>query len=143
MGGKGRAGFLGGGGGAPSPPPASLISDKLTTGNGGFSGGISPQPPPTLLLQPCLAGRGGGRSSPDDELSVDATLFCDGDEQTPPRPSPLYEGRTTVDDLLTSDLSGRLAVNCCVNSMTIVGEDVDSDDVSWLTVSDDDEASSE
>ncbi len=142
MGGNGRAGFLGGGGGAPPFSPPSLISDKLTTGNGGFSGGTSAQPP-TLVAHPCLAGRGGGRSSPDDELSVDATLFCDGEEQTPPRLSPLYDGRLTVDDRLASDLSGRLAVNCCVNSMTTVGEDVDSDNASWPTVSDDDEASSE
>ena len=101
MGGKGRAGFLGGGGGAPSPA-ASLMSDKMTTGNGGLSGGISTQRP---TVQPCLAGRGGGKSSPDDELSVEATLFCDGEEQTPPRPSPLYDGRLTVDDRLTSDPS--------------------------------------
>lgn len=43
--------------------------------------------------------------------------------------------------LTASDLSGRLAVNCCVNSMTTV--DVVSGDASWLTVSEDEDASSE
>lgn len=135
-GGKGRAGFLGGGGGGP--PTSSLISVKLVMGRGGFSGGTSPLP---VMLFCCLAGKGGGRSSPDDELIVDATLFCDGEEQTP---SPL-KGLLTVDErlsLTTSERRGRLAVNCCVNSITTVGETV-SLELALFTVSDDDDTSNE
>lgn len=43
---------------------------------------------------------------------------------------------------MASDRSGRLAVSCCVNSITTVGEGIS---VEWLlfTVSDDEEISSE
>ena len=108
-GGSGRAGIFGGGGGGVS----SLMSAKLLTGRGGFSGGTSAG----LAEICCLAGSGGGWSSLDEELRVDAMLFCDGDEQTP---SPLSD-RLTVDERLSlaaSERSGRLAVNCCVSSMT-------------------------
>ena len=122
------------------------MSDKVTTGSGGFSGGISPFDDPFVELCCCcccLAGSGGGRSSPDDELIVDATLFCDGDEQTPP--SPPLDGRLAVDDRLSltaSERSGRLAVNCCVNSITTDGDWASGGGLAF-TVSDEDEASSE
>lgn len=110
-------------------------------GSGGFSGGASP-----FELEPlfcCLAGSGGGRSSPDEELTVEATLFCDGEEQTPPSP---LRGRLAVDERLSltaSERSGRLAVNCCVSSMTTVGDAISDALALLLTVSDDEEASSE
>lgn len=139
-GGNGRAGFFGGGGGGP--PTSSLISVKLVMGSGGFSGGTSPLTLPPVMLFCCLAGNGGGRSSPDDELIVEATLFCDGDEQTP---SPL-KGRLTVDErlsLTTSERSGRLAVNCWVNSITTVGDEAVSLELALFTVSVDDDTSKE
>ena len=60
----------------------------------------------------CLTGRGGGTSSLD-VLSVEAMLFCDGDEQTP-LPSMLIE-RLAADERrsrVASGRSGRFDVNC-------------------------------
>ena len=143
-GGKGRAGFFGGGGGGVLLTPSSFISAKLTVGSGGLSGGESGPLGLVVVAFCCLAGSGGGRSSPDDEELIvdDATLFCDGEEQTPPSP---FSCRLTMDErlsLMASERSGRLAVNCCVNSITTVGDGIS---VEWplFTVSDDDDISSE
>lgn len=85
-------------------------------GKGGFSGGGPRASNVELAEICCLAGKGGGWSSFDEaELSVEAMLFCEGEEQTPPlsMPSPFSE-RLTVDrlSLAASERSGRLDVSC-------------------------------
>lgn len=54
-------------------------------------------------------------------------LFCDGDEHTPPAEiSPLIERLTAEErlSLCASERRGRLAVSCCVSSITTVGDEV-------------------
>ena len=107
-----RTGFFGGGGGGSVDEP-SLISIRLM-GKAGFSGGVALW----LSMTFCLTGSGGGTSSLD-VLSIDAMLFCDGEEQTP-LPSTLMERLATSArrSRATSERNGRFEISCWFSSIT-------------------------